>query len=109
MSQLGAEYLEKIKQRNLAYEEIRTQVIQYILKKDIKDYNISTDLFIVGFLFEARRQGEVLNEKDICILLGEDDEQFEEDSGYLDTFVLDYTNFDMSLEELLDATVDKNN
>ena len=102
------EYLERIKHRNLAYEEVRTRVVKYLFNKEIKDYNLSTDLFIIAFLFEAKKQGEVLSEKDICILLGEDDSGYEEDFSVLETFTLVEGHEDMSLEEVLDLTV-KNN
>lgn len=104
----GIEYLERIKQRNLAYEEVRTDVIKYLFKKEIKDNTLTTDLFIIAFLFEAKKQGETLSEKDICILLGEDDSEFEEDFSVLDTFTLVEGHEDMSLEEVLDLTVENN-
>lgn len=102
------EYLEHLKQRNLAYEKIRQKVIKYLFKKEIKDYNLSTDLFILAFLFEAKKQGEILNERDICILLGEDDSSFNDEISLLETFNLTEDHNDMSLEELLDLTVEKN-
>lgn len=108
MTEDGANYLESIRDRNLAYEEIRTSVINYLITNDISDYSITTDLFIVAFLFEARQRNETLTEKDICILLGEDDEEFESNTYLCDTFVLDEYHADMSLTEVLDLTLSKN-
>lgn len=101
----SVDYLEKLALRNLAYEDIRTKVIDYCIENKIEDHDLMSDLFIIGFLFEARKQNEILTEQDIIILLGEDDNEDEDSDNLHTTYVLDDDDSNKSLQELLDNTV----
>lgn len=109
MNRENQEYLNKLIKRNEAYEEVRGDVISFILENEIKDAELCTDLFVIGFLYQSRKLQEDLTAKDICILLGEDDENFESDTSFLNQVekkLADTLSSDLSLRELMEATMD---
>jgi len=104
MDKDSLDYLAGIGERMVAYDVIRSTIAEYVLENDIDDLDLATDLFVVGFIWEAAQRGEVLLESELTMLLGAD-ENFDEDQEF-NTYILDDDNIDLSLEELLDRTVD---
>ena len=104
MDKDSLDYLAGIGERMVAYDVIRSTIAEYVLENGIDDLDLATDLFVVGFIWEAAQRGEVLLESELTMLLGAD-ENFDEDQEF-NTYILDDDNIDLSLEELLDRTVD---
>jgi hypothetical protein len=103
------EYLREIGDRMQDYDQVRGYVLSYILKHKINDSNLCTDLFCMGFLHKAYQRNEVLTEIDIAMLIGADgDEEFLDDTDYLQFLTLDEEYSNYSLLELLDYIKTKN-
>lgn len=101
MDKENLEYLTSIKDRVLAYDEIRSQVVEFLLNKKISDVDLATDLFVIGFLWEAHHRGEVLTDDDLIMFLdGDDLEPIEFDD--MKEYHLDEDQAELELEELLD-------
>ena len=100
------DYLFHLAKRAKDYEQIRQKVLKYIFRNKIKDSEIATDLFIIGFLWKANKRNETLKETDIAMLLGADeDEEFISEADPIDNYVLDEDQINMEFEELLDKVV----
>ena len=104
MDKDSVDYLAGIGERMIAYDVIRSKIADYVLENDINDMDLVTDLFVVGFIWEAANRGEILLESELTMLLGADD-NFDEDQEF-NTYVLDDDNIDLTLEELLDRTIE---
>ena len=100
------EYFRYLAIRAKDYEQIRRQILKYILRKKIKDSEIATDLFIIGFLWKANQRKETLRETDIAMLLGADeDDEFLSEVYPIDNYVLDGEQTKLGFEELLDKVL----
>lgn len=104
MSQDSIDYLKSIQERMLDYDDTRSDVLGYILENEIKDGELATHLFIMGFLLKASYREEELSEQELNMLLGSDEESeyvFDSDK----TFMLDESQCNLDLDELLDLIV----
>ena len=104
MDQENIDYLNRIAERMAAYDSIRGEVLSYILTNSIKDIALCTDLFIIGFLYEAYRRGETITEEELAVLLGDSDDQGETFSK--NAIALSEDKAELSFGELLDSTVE---
>lgn len=104
MSQDTIDYLKSIQERMLDYDDTRSDVLGYILENEIKDGELATHLFIMGFLLKAAHREEELSEQELNMLLGSDEET-EYTFDLSKTFMLDESQTDLELDELLDLTV----
>ncbi len=100
------EYFAYLANRAKEYEQVRRQILKYILRNKINSSEIATDLFIIGFLWKAYQRNETLRETDIAMLLGaEEDDEFVSEVNPIDDYVLDSEEVKMDFEELLDKVV----
>lgn len=109
MNKENQAYLEKLIKRNEAYDEVRGEVISFILENKIENADLCTDLFVIGFLYQSRKLNEDLTAKDICILLGENDDDFDNENPFLNQVERKLTetlSADLTLRELMEVTVD---
>lgn len=104
MNQDSIEYLNGIQERMIAYDDVRSDVLDYVLTNEIQNGELATHLFIMGFLLEAHHRGEELTEQEVNMFLGTD-EEFDYFYDTNKTFILDESQCDLNLEELLDLTV----
>ena len=105
MTEESTDYLKNIQERMIAYDNIRSDVLEYVLTNEIKDGELVTHLFIMGFLLEAHHRGEELSEQELNMFLGVD----EETDNIFDvnrTYILDESQSDLDLIDLLDLTVE---
>ena len=103
----NSDYLNSVAQRATDYNEIRLDVLDYILENKIKDVELASDLFIVGFLWLAHRRDEILTHDDFSVFLGSDDSIYFNEFDTIDTeyFLLKEDEAQMDLIDLLDLTV----
>ena len=104
MDQENIDYLNNVAERMAAYDKVRGDVVGYILKHQIKDITLCTDLFIVAFLYEAYHRGETITEEELAVLLGDADDQDEAYSK--EEIALSDDKSELSFGELLDYTVE---
>lgn len=104
MDQDNIDYLKQIQERTIAYDDVRADVLDYVLENQIKNSDLATNLFIMGFLYEAHCRNELLTDQDINLFLGIT-EDIGMNSDELKTYKLDETQTDLDLYELLDLTV----
>lgn len=105
MDQENIDYLNNIAERMTAYDNVRGDVVSYILKHGIADIQLCTDLFIVAFLYEAYHRGETITEEDLAVLLGDSDDTA--DVYTSNEVYLSEDKQELSFGELLDHTVEK--
>lgn len=104
MDQENIDYLNRIAERMAAYDNVRGNVVSYILQNSIKDIALCTDLFIVAFLYKAHQRNEVITEEELAVLLGDGNDQDETFSK--NVIVLSDEKTELSFGELLDYTVE---
>lgn len=105
MNQDSIEYLNGIQERMIAYDDVRADVLDYVLTNEVKNSELITHLFIMGFLLEAHCRGEELSEQELNMFLGVDEElDYFYDVNKI--YILDESQSDLELEELLDLTVE---
>lgn len=105
MDKENLDYLSNIKDRVLAYDDIRAQVVEFLLTNKVKDIDLATDLFIIGFLWEANQRGETLNDDDLIMFLDGGDELEPIDPSEIREYHLEEEQGAMSLEEILAFTL----
>lgn len=106
MDQENINYLNNIAKKTFAYDEVRTDVIEYLLINKIKDMDLATNLFVIGFLWEANRQNEILTDEDLLVLLDAEDELDVDEFDEFREYFLDDDDQELTLKELLDKTVE---
>jgi len=104
MDQENIDYLNRIAERMAAFDDIRGQVLSYILTNSIEDIALCTDLFVVGFLHEAYHRGESITEEELAVLLGDSDD--DNDVFSKNAISLSEEKAELSFGELLDCTVE---
>jgi hypothetical protein len=104
MDQENIDYLNRIAERMTEYDNVRGEVVSYILQNSIKDIALCTDLFIIGFLYKAYHRNEVITEEELAVLLGDSNDQDETFSK--NAIVLSEEKSELSFGELLDSTVE---
>jgi len=104
MDQDNIDYLKQIQERMIAYDSVRAEVLDYVLEHQIKNGELATNLFIMGFLHEAHHREEMLTDRDINLFLGisEDIDLSESDPV---TYTLEPKQSELELYDLLDLTV----
>lgn len=105
MDQENKEYLARIQERAIAYDNTRAEVLEYVLLNRIKNNRLITNLFIIGFLHEANFRNEILSEQDLNILLGIDDDDDNFIYNEENTYFLEKSQKNLTLQELLEYTV----
>lgn len=106
MDKENLDYLNDIAEKAIAYDEVRMTVVEYLLTNQIKDIDLATNLFVIGFLWEASKRNEILTDEDLCMFLdAEEDISIEEIDEYKE-YYLDEKESSLSLKELLDKTVE---
>ena len=104
MDKENLDYLNSISERVLAYDDIRAEVVQFLLDNKIRDVDLATDLFVMGFLWLASQRDETLTDDDLIMFLdgGDDIEpiEFNEQKEY----ILEDDQANMELIDLLEVT-----
>jgi hypothetical protein len=104
MDQDSIDYLKQIQERTLAYDDVRADVLEYVIENRIQNSELTTNLFIMGLLHEANCRNELLTDTDINLFLG-----IAEDIGNRSvqpvTYKLEQSQTGLDLFELLDLTV----
>ena len=98
----GKDYLFNISQRVEDYDNIRAKVTDYCIDNSIDNYKLTTQLLCMGFLHQALQRGENLTMSDIDTMLGVS----EHDEYGVETLELDEDLHHLTLNELLDCTVE---
>lgn len=109
MDKENVDYLNSISERVLAYDDIRAEVVQFLLDNKVSDIDIATDLFVMGFLWLANKRDETLTDDDLIMFLdgGDDIEpiEFNEQKEY----ILEDDQAEMDLIDLLEQTYNEYN
>lgn len=108
MDKENLDYLEGIKNKVIEYDDIRSDVLGYVLENEINDLDLVTDLFVIGFLWQAHRRKEILTDEDIIMMLDSEEDIGSADLEEYRAYFLDETHHNLTLEELLDLTVESN-
>lgn len=103
------EYLNTIKERMVAYDEVRLYTIEYIDELDIDNDELILTLLVMGFLWKSKQRGEELREDELNLLLGvEESEDFNlSDLDPTITVTLEDEQAGLTLEEILNQTVEE--
>jgi len=101
------EYLRDLGVRALAYEEVRSEVIGFILENQVKDEMMATDLFIMGFIWLAHHRKETLTDHDILLLLDIESDVLTIPFDDVQVYSLDESQAEHDLSELLMRTYNK--
>ena len=105
------EYLYSIKERMVAYDEVRLYTMEYIYELDIDNEELILTLLVMGFLWKSKQRGEELREDELNLLLGiEETEDFNlSDLDPTVTISLEDDQAGLTLDEILDQTVEEFN
>jgi hypothetical protein len=106
MDKENLDYLNDIAEKAIAYDEVRMTVVEYLLTNQIKDIDLATNLFVIGFLWEASKRNEILTDEDLCMFLDADEDISIEEIDEYKEYYLDEKESSLSLKELLDKTVE---
>lgn len=105
MDKENLDYLKGIAERINNYDDIRADVLEYVLDNEIKDIELATNLFVAGFLWNASRREETLSTEELIMFLGSEEDYFKTDEIEPEAFVLDPEEAELDLYDLLDLTV----
>jgi hypothetical protein len=95
------EYLRELGIKAVAYDEVRSDVIAFILENTIRNENIATDLFILAFLWLAERRGEMLTDQDLMMLIDNESDVTSIPTEVINVYRLQEDQVDLELDELL--------
>lgn len=109
MDKENLEYLNSISDRVVAYDDVRAQVIEFLLNNKVSDVDLATDLFVMGFLWEAHHREETLTDDDLIMFLDGDDDLDPIDFNDQKEYILEEDQAEMDLIDLLALTVANHN
>ena len=109
MDKENLDYLNSISNRVIAYDEIRAQVIEFLLNNKVSDVDLATDLFVMGFLWEAHQREETLTDDDLIMFLDGDEDIDPIDFNDQKEYILEEDQAEMDLIDLLALTVANHN
>ena len=107
----ASKYLQDIAERVLDYDNVRLYTVNYIDELDIDEPELIMTLLVMAFLWKSRERNEELREDELNLLLGVE----EENSVSYDTvdptttITLDEYQASLTLDEILDITVEEYN
>ena len=109
IDQENVDYLNSITERVIDYDEIRALVLEFILDNQIKDIELVTDLFVIGFLWKAHKRNEILSDEDLLLFLDTENEFEPISLEEMNEYELDPEEAEMTLKEILETTVKNHN
>lgn len=109
MDKENLDYLNSISDRVIAYDEIRAQVVEFLLNNKVSDVDLATDLFVMGFLWEAHQREETLTDDDLIMLLDGDEDIDPIDFNDQKEYILEEDQAEMDLIDLLALTIANHN
>lgn len=109
MDKENLDYLNSISDRVIAYDDVRAQVVEFLLNNKISDVDLATDLFIMGFLWEAHHREETLTDDDLIMFLDGDDDLEPIEYNDQKEYILEDDQAEMDLVDLLELTVKNHN
>lgn len=105
MDKENLDYLNSISDRVVAYDEVRAQVVEFLLNNKVSDIDLATDLFVMGFLWEAHRRDETLTDDDLLMFLDSDEDLEPVEYNDQKEYILEDDQAAMELIDLLELTI----
>jgi hypothetical protein len=107
MDQENLNYLKNISDKVVEYDNVRAIVMDYILENKIQDVDLATNLFVVGFLWQANKRNDVLTDDDLIMLLDAENDLEEFEIDEFREYFLEDEHKELSLIELLDLLMEE--
>lgn len=107
MDQENLNYLKNISDKVVEYDNVRALVMDYVLENKIQDVDLATNLFVVGFLWQANKRDDVLTDDDLIMLLDAENDLEEFEIDEFREYFLEDEHKELSLLELLDLLMEE--